>query len=430
MSRVSILFILLSLVIINYGDSNHSSNSNNNNNNYSRIHTFPQPYSSANSTKIVNHPVSGLTSAVNNGKETRALLQQQQQTSHHHQQQQQTAQRDKRATADFQLDEAEIARQNQITQQIFAKYLERRLFPNRSTNERIPTISEILPKPSSSTTPRPRPRGFSSARDFHNFRRGVDTQKTSGRKRHGNANQKQRQRQRGGSNSGGAHRQQLVVEPEEEEEQDAEPTVQKSTEYYTDINAEADEVTDDGQESLQSVESEQHDHYYSDVFNRDPSENEIDSDCPNCVDESQYNNKWTMPLLKLGEKRYYLGIFFKANWFKASQYCRYHGMHLASIASQEENDRLEKHIRDFGLGHEHFWTSGTDLADEGSYFWMANGRPITFTNWNAGEPNNFRYENGEEENCMELWNRDGKGLKWNDSPCSFETYFVCEVQAI
>lgn len=81
-----------------------------------------------------------------------------------------------------------------------------------------------------------------------------------------------------------------------------------------------------------------------------------------------------------------------------------------------------------GLGHEHFWTSGTDLADEGNFFWMSTGRPITFTNWNAGEPNNFRYENGEEENCLELWNRDGKGLKWNDSPCSFETYFVCEVQ--
>lgn len=126
-------------------------------------------------------------------------------------------------------------------------------------------------------------------------------------------------------------------------------------------------------------------------------------------------------------------------------------MHLASISSQEENDRLEKHIRDFGelllahihaghlnykssfltlsgLGNEHFWTSGTDLAEEGNFFWMANGRPITFTNWNAGEPNNFRYENSEEENCLELWNRDGKGLKWNDSPCSFETFFVCEVQ--
>ncbi|XP_026685334.1 uncharacterized protein LOC113470813 [Diaphorina citri] len=39
---------------------------------------------------------------------------------------------------------------------------------------------------------------------------------------------------------------------------------------------------------------------------------------------------------------------YKANWYKASQYCRYHGMHLASIASQDENDKLEKHIRDFG----------------------------------------------------------------------------------
>ncbi|XP_014615386.1 PREDICTED: uncharacterized protein LOC106793187 isoform X1 [Polistes canadensis] len=154
-------------------------------------------------------------------------------------------------------------------------------------------------------------------------------------------------------------------------------------------------------------------------------------DCPNCVDEQSNTlstSRWTMPLLKLGEKRYYLGIFFKANWYRASQYCRYHGMHLASIASQEENDRLEKHIKDFGLGHEHFWTSGTDQAEEGTFFWMANGRPITFENWNVGEPNNFRYENGEEEHCLELWNRDGKGLKWNDSPCSFETFFVCEVQ--
>ncbi|XP_033211097.1 C-type lectin 37Db-like isoform X1 [Belonocnema kinseyi] len=154
-------------------------------------------------------------------------------------------------------------------------------------------------------------------------------------------------------------------------------------------------------------------------------------DCPNCVDENVGNlavSRWTMPLLKLGEKRYYLGIFFKANWYRASQYCRYHGMHLASISAQEENDRLEKHIKDFGLGHEHFWTSGTDQGEEGTFFWMANGRPITFENWNVGEPNNFKYENGEEEHCLELWNRDGKGLKWNDSPCSFETFFVCEVQ--
>ena len=59
-------------------------------------------------------------------------------------------------------------------------------------------------------------------------------------------------------------------------------------------------------------------------------------------------------------------------------------------------------------------------------------------------PKSFRYENGEKEHCLELWNRDGKvnirlpilsifylfifqGLRWNDTPCSFETFFVCEL---
>ena len=37
------------------------------------------------------------------------------------------------------------------------------------------------------------------------------------------------------------------------------------------------------------------------------------------------------------------------------------------------------------------------------------------------------YDNGEEEHCLELWDRDGNGLKWNDTPCSFETYFICEL---
>nr|AQX37241.1 LL6 [Spodoptera exigua] len=179
---------------------------------------------------------------------------------------------------------------------------------------------------------------------------------------------------------------------------------------------EEQEIRED--DSLQSVESEQIDSIYN-----------TDSECSSCNDDDLGVTRWTMPLLKSGEKKYYLGIFFKANWFKAQQYCRFHGMHLASISSQQENDKLEQYVKDSGFGREHFWTSGTDLAEEGSFFWMANGRPLTFVNWNAGEPNNFRYENGEEENCLELWNRDDKGLKWNDSPCSFETFFICEVRS-
>jgi len=158
------------------------------------------------------------------------------------------------------------------------------------------------------------------------------------------------------------------------------------------------------------------------------SENDIDEGCVDCVGEGRAtHSRFSMPLAKLGEKKYYLGIFFKANWYKAEQYCRFHGMHLASINSAEEQRELEDHIQSFGMGHEHFWTSGTDQAEEGKFFWMSTGKPVTYENWNAGEPNNFQYENGEQEHCLELWNRDGKGLRWNDTPCSFETFFVCEV---
>ena len=43
------------------------------------------------------------------------------------------------------------------------------------------------------------------------------------------------------------------------------------------------------------------------------------------------------------------------------------------------------------MGHEHFWTSGTDQAEEGKFFWMSTGKPVTYENWNAGEPNNFQW---------------------------------------
>ena len=88
--------------------------------------------------------------------------------------------------------------------------------------------------------------------------------------------------------------------------------------------------------------------------------------------------------------------------------------------------KTKKMFHSTGMGHEHFWTSGTDQGEEGKFFWMSTGRPVTFENWNAGEPNNFVYEDGEQEHCLEMWDRDGKGLKWNDTPCSFSTFFICE----
>lgn len=35
------------------------------------------------------------------------------------------------------------------------------------------------------------------------------------------------------------------------------------------------------------------------------------TECNNCADETQTPNRWTMPTTKLGDKRYYIGSFFK-----------------------------------------------------------------------------------------------------------------------
>lgn len=66
-----------------------------------------------------------------------------------------------------------------------------------------------------------------------------------------------------------------------------------------------------------------------------------------CVDALQQRTKET-PRHALVVPRFNSGALLQANWYRATQYCRYHGMHLASIGSQEENDKLEKHIRDYG----------------------------------------------------------------------------------
>ena len=43
-----------------------------------------------------------------------------------------------------------------------------------------------------------------------------------------------------------------------------------------------------------------------------------------------------------------LTVCLQANWYKAEQYCRFHGMHLASINSEQEQRELQEHIQSFG----------------------------------------------------------------------------------
>lgn len=70
-----------------------------------------------------------------------------------------------------------------------------------------------------------------------------------------------------------------------------------------------------------------------------------------------------------------------------------------------------------------FWISGTDMGSESKFYWMGHDRPVTFTDWHAGEPNNL----GWTQDCIVLKSLAANGLyKWDDAWCTMSYFFICE----
>jgi len=53
--------------------------------------------------------------------------------------------------------------------------------------------------------------------------------------------------------------------------------------------------------------------------------------------------------------------------------------------------------------------------------WSPSNTPLSYTNWNAGEPNNY----GGAEHCV-MAHGWGKWGKWNDDGCAKEKKYVCQ----
>ncbi|XP_057654301.1 perlucin-like [Diorhabda carinulata] len=125
-------------------------------------------------------------------------------------------------------------------------------------------------------------------------------------------------------------------------------------------------------------------------------------------------------------KTYYVDTVFKANFYKSLQFCRQQGMHLLSINSQQENDRIGKFIQDSGLSYGHYWTSASNLAGDNEWVWLSTGQNMRYANWYPGEPSGKNSQNNSE-NCVEArhWAQPS-GFTWNDIDCLSELYFICE----
>lgn len=101
------------------------------------------------------------------------------------------------------------------------------------------------------------------------------------------------------------------------------------------------------------------------------------------------------------------------SWAHAQQRCLSLGGNLATIHNYEENDFVKR----LAQGRE-AWIGLSDAQENRYWFWI-NSRPLQYTNWCPGEPNNYK-----GQACAQI-NFSGSKC-WDDLWCSHNRPFVCE----
>jgi len=109
------------------------------------------------------------------------------------------------------------------------------------------------------------------------------------------------------------------------------------------------------------------------------------------------------------------------NWFEAEAQCEGMDSHLVDFESKEEHEAvLEEALKMEGIAGNNvgLWIGMTDSAEEGTWVWTS-GKPVTYTAWSSGEPNN---DGGREaENCAWMYAYQPSGGRlpgqWNDGRC-------------
>ena len=84
------------------------------------------------------------------------------------------------------------------------------------------------------------------------------------------------------------------------------------------------------------------------------------------------------------------------------------GGHLVTINDAAEEAWLRAN---FCGGQTRYWIGFTDAAVEGTWAW-ASGQPVSYTNWDSGEPNNMAPPPRGEDYAVINWNMATGG--WND----------------
>ena len=141
----------------------------------------------------------------------------------------------------------------------------------------------------------------------------------------------------------------------------------------------------------------------------------------NCSSLDSYNYSYSAPSGYTYAKKSWGNIFYKIygakNYDDAKAQCKSDGAYLAIPRSEAENDFIAGLIP-----NEHIWIGINDIANEGSYV-AVDGRQVSWTKWDSGEPNNLDNEDGVEIRQGSVHQTIPKS--WNDTLGSLSRKFVC-----
>lgn len=102
-----------------------------------------------------------------------------------------------------------------------------------------------------------------------------------------------------------------------------------------------------------------------------------------------------------------------------SQYIGQYSKKIDSSVQQINSLFFNQTIPPIGTAVGSFWIGGSDMLVEGEWEWMTSHKLITFTDWASGEPADFL-----NQDCLDI--KGSVHYHWNDSPCSYLHWFICE----
>ncbi|XP_069032719.1 CD209 antigen-like protein C isoform X4 [Embiotoca jacksoni] len=134
-----------------------------------------------------------------------------------------------------------------------------------------------------------------------------------------------------------------------------------------------------------------------------------------------------------GGQCYYFSIN-KSPWEVSRQECIFEGGDLVKIDSRDEQEFLERRLRDQMMEPEDkFWIGLTDSKEEGRWLWVG-GSPLdtSLTFWSEREPDNWNVETSEGEDCVRMGEKDGCRdlMCWFDKSCKIPHRRICEKSAV